>query len=230
METNETGEQGGAVDTSLLGGTDEGTGTTGGEGDAPSPEELAAAEASKTEEVRRAALTDEERAAEDEAAAQKELDAKGAPEAYEDFKLPEGMQVDAAVLGEFAPLAKELNLSQGQAQKLVNMYTEKVLPGIMQAQTDAWAKTRSEWAAQAKADPVIGGEKFTANLGEAKRAYNTFATPELKSVMEQHGMGDHPEVIKLFFTLAKSMREDTIILPGSQPGSKKSPADILFGG
>lgn len=215
---------------SLLGGTGDGA-PAGGDGDNQAPtDDQAAADAAKAEEDRRAALTQEERDAEDKAQADKDLDAKGAPESYEAFIVPDGMKVDEAVLGEFAPLAKDLNLSQNQAQKLVDMYTEKVLPGIMQAQTDAWAKTRAEWADQAKTDPVIGGEKFQANLGEAKRAYNTFATPELKAVMEQHGMGDHPEVIKLFFNLSKAMREDTIILPGSQPGQKKSPADILFGG
>jgi len=35
---------------------------------------------------------------------------QGAPEAYEDFSVPEGVELDAELLGEFKNVAKELNL------------------------------------------------------------------------------------------------------------------------
>ena len=46
-----------------------------------------------------------------------------APEAYEDFTLPEGMEMDADVLGEFQSLAKELNIPQAKPQQLTDFQT-----------------------------------------------------------------------------------------------------------
>ena len=44
---------------------------------------------------------------------------EGAPESYE-FKAPEGTQFDDAVIGAFSEVAKELNLPQDQAQKVLD--------------------------------------------------------------------------------------------------------------
>jgi hypothetical protein len=44
----------------------------------------------------------------------------GAPEKYEDFKLPEGMPVNKEMTEGFKSVAKKLNLTQSQAQDLVD--------------------------------------------------------------------------------------------------------------
>ena len=53
----------------------------------------------------------------------------GAPEKYEAFKVPDGVQVDEAALKEFEPMARGLNLSQEQAQQLVDFYAAKQASG-----------------------------------------------------------------------------------------------------
>jgi len=45
---------------------------------------------------------------------------EGAPEKYEAFKVPEGVTIDETAATEFGALAKELNLTQENAQKLVD--------------------------------------------------------------------------------------------------------------
>ena len=45
----------------------------------------------------------------------------GAPEEYADFTLPEGMEADPDLIAEFKAEAKRLNLSQEDAQKLVDI-------------------------------------------------------------------------------------------------------------
>ena len=53
-------------------------------------------------------------------------DLKQAPETYDfkDIELPEGIQFDNALASKFEPVAKELNLTQEDANKLVNMLVE----------------------------------------------------------------------------------------------------------
>ena len=55
---------------------------------------------------------------------------EGAPEQYAEFALPEGFQVDTAVMDEFKGLAKELNLPQATAQKLVDLQAKSKRHGL----------------------------------------------------------------------------------------------------
>lgn len=98
----------------------------------------------------------------------KEQKQEGAPEKYE-FQAGEGVELDAEALKDFEPVARELNLTNEQAQKLVDAYP-KILAGVQQRQADAWQAQTEEWAATVKADKEIGGDKLTANLGVAQRA------------------------------------------------------------
>ena len=187
------------------------------------PEEVTAKQeavaASAAEETRRAALTEEARAAEDttkaaETAAAEEAAANNkAPEEYADFKTPEGMPVDEALLNDFKPLAKELDLPQEKAQKLIDLYAEKVAPLMQQRQMDAWNETRKGWVETAKLDKEIGGDKFDAALADSIRVVNTLGTQELKDVFNTYGIGDNPEVVRVFARMAKYLKEDTP--PGS---------------
>ncbi|HDX9033768.1 TPA: hypothetical protein ROV54_002825, partial [Staphylococcus aureus] len=96
---------------------------------------------------------------------EKEQKQEGAPEKYE-FQAGEGVELDAEALKDFEPVARELNLTNEQAQKLVDAYP-KILAGVQQRQADAWQAQTEEWAATVKADKEIGGDKLTANLGVA---------------------------------------------------------------
>ena len=85
--------------------------------------------------------------AEKDTADKAEKDKKpAAPEKYE-FAAPEGQALDANALAVFEPIAKELGLTQEQAQKLVDIY-----PQIQQQQAEAWSKQVADWGEQVKAD------------------------------------------------------------------------------
>lgn len=171
----------------------------------PPPADDAAAATAKAEEDRRAALTDEERAVEDKAKADEEAKSKGAPDAYGDFKLPEGaIALDAKVLEGYLPLFKELNLSQDGAQKLIDQFAKTEAARV----TNQWEDIKNSWTEQAKADPEIGGVNFDKNLAIAKRAINTFATPELEETLAQYGMDRNPEMIRLFYSIGLQIKED----------------------
>lgn len=150
---------------------------------------------------------------------------EGAPEKYE-FQAGEGVELDAEALKDFEPVARELNLTNDQAQKLVDAYP-KILAGVQQRQTEAWQAQTEQWAADVKADKEVGGDKLTANLSAAQRALDQFGTPELREYLDGTGLGNHPELVKAFIKVGKAMSEDSVIT-GKESG-QRSAAEVLYG-
>lgn len=155
----------------------------------------------------------------------KEQKPEGAPEKYE-FQAGEGVELDAEALKDFEPVARELNLTNEQAQKLVDAYP-KILAGVQQRQTEAWQAQTEQWAADVKADKEVGGDKLTANLSAAQRALDQFGTPELREYLNGTGLGNHPELVKAFIKVGKAMSEDGMVT-GKESG-QRSAAEVLYG-
>jgi len=155
----------------------------------------------------------------------KEQKNEGAPEKYE-FTAGEGVELDSEALKDFEPVARDLNLTNEQAQKLVDAYP-KILAGVQQRQAEAWQKQTEGWAETVKADKEIGGDKLTANLSAAQRALDQFGTPELKEYLNATGLGNHPDLVKTFVKIGKAMSEDGMV-DGSNQG-QRSAAEVLYG-
>ena len=183
-------------------------------GDNPAGEEKLATE--KTAEELAAEKADKESA--DKAEKEKK---PSAPEKYE-FAAPEGQELDANALSVFEPIAKELGLTQEQAQKLVDIY-----PQIQQQQAEAWSKQGEEWREQVKSDKEIGGDKYTANVGNAQKALDQFGSPALREYLETTLLGNHPELVRFFAKVGKAVSEDTMVMPNN--GGQLSAADVLYG-
>lgn len=150
---------------------------------------------------------------------------EGAPETYE-FKAAEGVELDTEALKDFEPVARELNLTNEQAQKLVDAYP-KILAGVQQRQVEAWQKQTQDWAADVKADKEIGGDKLTASLSKAQQALETFGTPQLKEYLNETGLGNHPELVKAFVKIGKAMSEDNMVSAANT--GQRSAAEVLYG-
>jgi hypothetical protein len=155
-------------------------------------------------------------------------DAAGKPDAapaieYEPFSLPEGLAIDEEMLGEFKATAKELGLTQEGAQKLADLQAKSFTK-----QQEAMAATVSQWTEQSKSDKEFGGPALTENLGVAKKALETFATPELRELLNKSGLGNHPEVIRTFYRVGKQISQDGRVITGSGAGAPADPAKRLF--
>lgn len=136
----------------------------------------------------------------------------GAPEKYE-FAAPEGQQLDDAVLGAYSEAAKELNLSQDAAQKVLS----KVAPVILARQLERQAEMVKGWETASVTDKEFGGEKLNENIAIAEKALATFGSPELRSMLKESGLGKHPEVIRMLFKAGKAISEDGFV--GSDVGA-----------
>lgn len=153
---------------------------------------------------------------------------EGAPEEYADFEVPEGVALDAEITGQFRDVAKELNLPQAQAQRVVDL-------GVQMAQRWADAQTaqvqdiQAGWRREAEADAEIGGEALPQNLAVAKRALDAYATDGLRTLLEDTKLGDHPEVIRLLVKVGKTISEDGMVTPtGAAPAAPKSLAERIY--
>ncbi|HAO1322240.1 TPA: peptidase [Escherichia coli] len=219
---NEQSTDGGQADTAATGTTE----TTQGHGET----EQQAQEQSQSQEETQSTetqKTEAELAAEKEAAekSEKEQKQEGAPEKYE-FQAGEGVELDTEAMKDFEPVARDLNLTNEQAQKLVDAYP-KILAGVQQRQADAWQATTEQWAADVKADKEFGGDKLPENLSAAQRALDQFGTPELKEYLNTTGLGNHPDLVKVFIKVGRSMSEDGMIT-GKENG-QRSAAEVLYG-
>ena len=196
----------------------------------------------------RSLLTDDDEAADPGAAADavKEGDAKkegegegdkkadkpeGAPPEYEAFKLPENVSLDDAVIGDFKGLAKELNLSQDKAQKLVDLgasMQSKNATAFVQQQQGFVDKMAKGWEAEIATDPELGGAKQGEVLSVAKRAMTTFGTPALKQLLAQSRLGSHPEIVRAFYKAGQAISQDGFV-PGRASSAPKSDHEVFYG-
>lgn len=135
--------------------------------------------------------------------------AAGAPEKYEDFKVPEGFELNEEVATEAGALFKELGLNQAQAQKAVDFYTAKTVEAA-KAPYEAWNATQNEWKEAIRKDPEIGGklDEVKASVG---KLYDALGDPKLvsdfKEAMEFTGAGNNPAFVKALWKLSQKFTE-----------------------
>lgn len=156
-------------------------------------------------------------------------EADGAPEKYEAFAMPEGMEIDSSLLETAEPVLKELNLTQGQAQKLVDTFASWRAADAQQLQ-EAFDNDVKQWKQDAESDKEIGGPEFSENVGTAIKALDRFGTPELKSLLDSTGLGNHPEVIRFMLRVGGTISEDQPGTAGQGTGESTDPATRWYAG
>lgn len=145
-----------------------------------------------------------------------------------DLKMPDGIELDAELANALGPEFKELNLTNAQAQKLVDKYIA-IQQERAETATKSWGETVSKWADDAKADKEIGGANWDTSVQNAHRFMATYGTPGLKEYLNASGGGNHPEVIRIFAKAGALIREDNPAQGGSEGrGKPADPAHILF--
>lgn len=152
----------------------------------------------------------------------KDTKPEGAPETYE-FKAPEGIEFDPEVIAPYTEVAKELGLTQEAAQTIL----EKMAPVMQSRQEAVLAATAETWKDLTTNDKEFGGEKLAENLAVAKRALDTFGTPELSKLLAQSRLGNHPEVIRMFYRAGKTISEDTAVM-GGNVSAPRNAGEIVY--
>lgn len=134
----------------------------------------------------------------------------GPPEKYE-FTAPEGYEgeLDQDALSELEPVARELGLTNEQANKLVAVQA-KHLQAQQARQQEQLTSTMEGWVNDLKNDAEFGGANFDKNAKVAQKALEAFGSPELKQLLNESGLGSHPELVKAFHKIGLKISEDTM--------------------
>lgn len=152
---------------------------------------------------------------------------EGAPEKYADFTAPEGATLAPELVAEVGTLAKELNLSQDKAQKVVELASKLASQGT--SAVTAEIKTVNDgWIAATKVDAEFGGDKLAASLATAKAAMEATCTPQLRMLLDRSGLGNNAEVIRHFLKIAPAFAEDKHVTGGKAPVGDRSAAKVLY--
>lgn len=161
---------------------------------------------------------------------EKPADAKPVvPEKY-DLKPPEGSVLDAKAIETVTAQAKAMGLTNEQAQAYLNDKDTQVRSFHTQ-QKEALDARRVTWADAVKNDKELGGDNLNESVETAKRFVKEYASDALKKELDDTGLGNHPELIRMLARAGKAMKDDKTVFPGSQGGSAaKSIEDVFYGG
>lgn len=140
--------------------------------------------------------------------------APGAPEKYEPFTLPEGLELDETVATEFTTIAKELNLPQDAAQRLVDFHI-KTIQAAQDAPMQVWKDQQAEWTKAIVSDPKLGDGKdlkpeVSSRVAKLIDSLGPLAEP-FRKAMDFTGTGNHPDFVRAFDALAQRMTEGNYV-------------------
>lgn len=141
----------------------------------------------------------------------------GAPEEYADFTMPEGVTLDSEMVGQLKEVAKAFDLDQAKAQQLVDLGVQQA-QRFVEAQAQAVAAEHSAWLDATRGDAEIGGDKLVAALADAKRGLDAYGSPALGEFLRETKLNTHPEFIRFFAKIGKTVSEDNFVPAGRQAG------------
>lgn len=170
----------------------------------------------------------------------KKADDKAAPKAPEKYELKpgEGVKLSADVQTKFEAIARELDLPQEAAQKMLDLAPElnKMYASNLEEVAQA---TSTKWHEETRNDKELGGDNYDSTMALVAKTRDAFATPELTALLQRFdakknpngtGLGNHPEVIRLFARIGSRISEDGKFVGGNTTPNQgaAAPADKLY--
>ena len=149
------------------------------------------------------------------------------PDEYEAFTLPEGMEMDKDMAEQVTPLLKDLGMTQENAQRLIDFYSDGV-QRVHDATVQAWADRQEQWQQESEDDPEYGKGNYDDSLAIAKSAVRELGGTALMKAIEETQMGSHPEVIRAFWKIGKAMKEDGVNIGKAAGGQQLTAAERIF--
>lgn len=156
----------------------------------------------------------------------------GAPEAYEDFTIPDGMMINEGILERFSEFSKNADLSQDAAQQAVDLVADLQTEN-MKAILAAHQQQQEDWNTEIKQDKELGGARLEQTMATVVAAQKQFGDEQLNNILQPYdqdsnpdgmGLGNHPAVIRLFHRIGKAISPDN---PGPDAGKALSPQEQL---
>lgn len=176
----------------------------------------------KTEE------TDKENVLSAEAKKEEETETKEVPDKY-DLKLPEDNPLGDEGAVQLEEFAKELGLSNEQAQKLLDNQVQAV-KGYEKHLVDSASVRSAEWKKEIENDPEIGRDNHGEFKQRAKQVLAQYADEEFIAALNETEMGNFPPLARFIHRISKATSNDSLVLGSSGRVKKpKSAAEVFYG-
>lgn len=144
------------------------------------------------------------------------------------LELSKESRLDNSNVEEIISFAKENNLSNEQAQAILNKQ-ESLISKIFEESQALQEKQISEWREAVINDKVMGGNNLKVTAENARKVVERFGTEEFISILRDTGYGDNPEVVRFLSKIGAIMGDDSLILPSARAESTKSIEELFYG-
>jgi hypothetical protein len=141
------------------------------------------------------------------------------PEKYE-FKAPEGTTLAPEAIESFTPIFKELGLDQAGAQKLIDSaapYIQTQVKTAVEASQQESLKVFQdmvkEWGDQSKKEL---GADYQKKLAVVSKVIDKSGVKDLREMLNQTGVGNHPTMIKFMSWVGEQFSQDTLADSGKK--------------
>lgn len=138
---------------------------------------------------------------------------------YGNLSFPQDFSAPQETQTAFKELLKQLNIPLESAQQLVDFETD-IHRRSHEEQEENKRQIVERWAEESK-------KMFGANCAEeisfALRAADTFGGAELRELLQETGLGNHPVILRTLSAVGKAISEDVCL--GGKPAA---PADKTF--
>lgn len=132
----------------------------------------------------------------------------------------DGKAIDGGILDTLRAAAHQAGMTVEQFSAIAGSFDQQT-QAFLQGETERREKMVNELKAE-------WGNNYDANVAQSKRAMMVFGTPELSKVLNETGLGEHPEIVKHFRALSLAMKEDSF-LGSENKGVKVGPSRTDFG-
>lgn len=143
------------------------------------------------------------------------------PETY-NLKLPKDSPLTEAELADTADLAKTLGLSQDKAQALLEKrHNDRA--SFIEGQQQFLKDQVKAWEAATTSDVEIAGKDgadFKQNIAYARNIIGKFGSPQMVKALNDTGLGNHPELVRMMVRIGKAMKEDPFQTGSETKGSE----------
>ena len=138
----------------------------------------------------------------------------GLPEEVKDYEVKTDAEVDPEFLDEYKKVSHENNILPNQAQKMFNWYMDKA-SGEMKRQEEEQNQVMEKSVQELRND---WGNAYDTRVRFARNAVNHFGDEKLKDYLDKSGMGNDPNLIKVFSKIGETLTDDSF-KGDSSPGT-----------
>lgn len=167
------------------------------------------------------------------------------PPTYEPFTVPDGVTLQPERLGDFTSLLGEFEgqskadhaAVQAFGQKLVERHVAEVqrtLADVQKLNDAKWDRQKMAWHDEFMADPEIGGNRFQTSVDSAIQFIRTHGgsdeqQAEIRQLMNDSGIGNHPAMIRLLAKAGMAMSEGRPLAGRMPAAPPKSNTQKMYG-